>query len=130
MKKILFLAAAMIISIASKAQTLYELKYYDIETEMDYIGLFYFTSEDEGLLRCVAADPKLKKEGEIWETDYVSSYEKNKDGNFICFFPYEAKTENGDIFPSFLLGYDKNGRPTENWVIFQDLMGKRTLKQI
>lgn len=129
MKKILFLAAAMIISIASKAQTLYELKYYDIETEMDYIGLFYFTSEDEGLLRCVAADPKLKKEGEIWETDYVSSYEKNKDGNFICFFPYEAKTENGDIFPSFLLGYDKNGRPTENWVIFQDLMGDEDIDE-
>ncbi|MCQ2250032.1 MAG: caspase family protein [Bacteroidales bacterium] len=121
MKKLLLIMAVMILSMAAKAQQLYELKYYDRDDKCTYIGLFFFTSEEDCYLRCVDEKPNAKGEYEMWESDYESGFGEDEDGRYIYFVPKESKTEDGYALPWFTQGYNSKGEfdgPAS--VVFQD----------
>ena len=52
MKKTMLTLVAMIIYVATTmAQSLYEVKYYDIDDKQTYKGLFFYTDDDNCFLR-------------------------------------------------------------------------------
>ncbi len=105
----------MILSIAAKAQNLYELKYYDKSDEETFLGLFFFTDEENCMLRCVSANGK-----NYWEREYFTQFQTDDGEKTIWFLPKEAE-ENGAIYPSFLLSYNEKGEISDNGtVLFQN----------
>lgn len=120
MRKLLLVILAMMLGMAAKAQTLYELKYYDMDDDETYIGLFFFTNEDDCVLRCTTN--KKRGKNYCWEDNYLVEYDKNEEGNFILFYPEEPTLEDGTIIPSFFFYYNEQGdMDGEAGVIFQDL---------
>jgi len=97
------------LSIAAKAQQLYELRYYDRDDKRTYEALFFFTSEEDCYLRCV--DVKPDKDGDYitWESDYESGFGQDEDGKYIYFVPKQAVLEDGTVLPWFTQGYNKKG---------------------
>lgn len=108
---------AMIIYVATTmAQSLYEVKYYDIDDKQTYKGLFFYTDDDNCFLRCV------NKKNQYWERNYYCAYEKEDGANYLYFIPQPSDDENEPIFPSFCMAYSTDGEfETTTWAIFQDL---------
>lgn len=112
----------LMLSIASMAQTLYEVKYYDTIDEEKYKGLFFYTDDDNCFLRCVS---KPKEDGTIsyWEHPYQVLYQKEDGVNFMYMVP-ETSNDNDDspAFPTFILAYSPTGE-FENtpMVTFEDI---------
>ena len=121
MKKILFSIVAVLMCMAARSQTLYELKYYDIIDEDTYYGLFFFTDEETCTLRCVT-EPDKKGNVSAWEYDYHCTYEKQKGINYLYFIPEERKEKDDPLIPTFCMAYSTKGKfEPETYAIFQDL---------
>ncbi len=107
----------MIIYVATTmAQSLYEVKYYDIVDKQTYKGLFFYTDDDNCFLRCI------NKKNEYWERNYYCAFEKDDDANYLYFIPKPSEDENEPIFPSFCMAYSPNGEfKTTTWAIYDDL---------
>ncbi len=121
MKKILFTIVAVLLCMAAKSQTLYEMKYYDIIDEDTYYGLFFFTDEDNCFLRCVT-EPDKNGKYYSWEYNYHCVFEKRDGINYIYFIPEQKKKKDDPLIPSFCMGYSPKGDfESETWAIFQDL---------
>ena len=100
MKKTMLTLVAMIIYIAtSMAQTLYEVKYYDLDDKQTYKGLFFYTDDDNCFLRCV------NKKNQYWERNYYCQYEKEDGANYLYFLPQPSESEDEPIFPAFCMAY-------------------------
>ena len=117
MKKTFLTLVAMIIYVATTmAQSLYEVKYYDIVDKQTYKGLFFYTDDDNCFLRCI------NKKNEYWERNYYCAFEKDDDANYLYFIPKPSEDENEPIFPSFCMAYSPNGEfKTTTWAIYDDL---------
>lgn len=115
---------AMIIYIAtSMAQTLYEVKYYDLDDKQTYKGLFFYTDDDNCFLRCV------NKKNQYWERNYYCQYEKEDGANYLYFLPQPSESEDEPIFPAFCMAYSTDGEfETTTWAIFQDVYGEEELR--
>ena len=123
MKKTMLTLVAMIIYIAtSMAQTLYEVKYYDLDDKQTYKGLFFYTDDDNCFLRCV------NKKNQYWERNYYCQYEKEDGANYLYFLPQPSESEDEPIFPAFCMAYSTSGEfETTTWAIFQDVYGEEEL---
>ncbi len=115
---------AMIIYIAtSMAQTLYEVKYYDLDDKQTYKGLFFYTDDDNCFLRCV------NKKNQYWERNYYCQYEKEDGAHYLYFLPQPSESKDEPIFPAFCMAYSTNGEfETTTWAIFQDVYGEEELR--
>lgn len=121
MKKILFSIVAVLMCMAARSQTLYELKYYDIIDDDTYYGLFVFTDEENCTLRCVT-EPDKKGNVSGWEYNYYCKYEKQKGSNTLCFIPEPRKKKDDPLIPFFCMAYSTKGEfEPETYVIFQDI---------
>ncbi len=113
----MLIMVAMILSMVAKAQNLYELKYYDKDEGETFIGLFFFTDEENCMLRCVSAKANRNN---YWEREYFCQCETDDGEKNLCFLPQKAE-EDGVIYPSFILTYNENGEISDNGiVIFQN----------
>lgn len=123
MRKTILTLVAMIIYIAtSMAQTLYEVKYYDIDDQQTYKGLFFYTDDDNCFLRCV------NKKNQYWERNYYCQYEKLDGANYLYFLPQPSENRNEPVFPTFCMAYSTSGEfETQTWAIFQDVYGEDEL---
>ena len=117
MRKTILTLVAMIIYIAtSMAQTLFEVKYYDIDDQQTYKGLFFYTDDDNCFLRCV------NKKNQYWERNYYCQYEKMDGANYLYFLPQPSENRNEPVFPTFCMAYSTDGEfETTTWAIFQDV---------
>jgi len=124
MKKTMLTLVAMIIYIAtSMAQTLYEVKYYDLDDKQTYKGLFFYTDDDNCFLRCV------NKKNQYWERNYYCQYEKEDGAHYLYFLPQPSESKDEPIFPAFCMAYSTNGEfETTTWAIFQDVYGEEELR--
>lgn len=126
MKKFFLMMAMLTIGIAASAQQLYELKYYDRGDHKNYIGLFFFTSEEECYLRCVDEEPNEDGDYDYWDQDYESGFVSDDEDRFIYFVPKEPETEDGTIYPWFYQCYSDKGEfegPAQ--VVFQNFNDDR-----
>ncbi len=121
MEKIILTLFAMIICVALKAQTLYEVKYYDIDDKETYKGLFFYTDDDNCFLRCVTK-PDNKGRYSYWERSYTCGFEKEDGVKYLYFVPGQNKRRDEPIIPAFCMAYsDKGEFETTTWAIFQNL---------
>ena len=123
MRKTILTLVAMIIYVATTmAQTLYEVKYYDIDDQQTYKGLFFYTDDDNCFLRCV------NKKNQYWERNYYCQYEKMDGANYLYFLPQPSENRNEPVFPTFCMAYSTDGEfEPQTWAIFQDVYGEDEL---
>ena len=123
MKKTILTLVAMIIYIAtSMAQTLYEVKYYDIDDQQTYKGLFFYTDDDNCFLRCI------NKKNQYWERNYYCTFEKADGVNYLNFLPQPSESDDEPVFPAFCLAYSPDGEfEATTWAIFQDIYSEDEL---
>ena len=104
MKKcFLFLLLSVLISITAKAQTFYEVKYYDKFDKCRYLGLMTYWDNEQCTFRCI----DINNPSQRWEYVYQCEYQKQGRTNFMIFSPVPEQGEENYGYPFFVWTWTK-----------------------
>ena len=104
MKKcFLFLLLSVLISITAKAQTFYEVKYYDKVDKQKYLGLMTYWDNEQCTLRCV----RDNNTDYYWECAYQCDFQKQGRTNFMIFSPVPERGKENLSYPYFVWNWTK-----------------------
>ena len=120
MKKcFLFLLLSVLISITAKAQTFYEIKYYDRVDEQQYLGLMTYWDNENCTLRCVRAN----NTDYYWECAYQCSFQKRGKTKFMVFSPIPEQGKENLSYPYFVWTWTKKDASDQSespFVVFDE----------
>lgn len=104
MKKcFLFLLLSVLISITAKAQTFFEVKYYDKVDKCRYLGLMTYWDNEQCYLRCV----DINKPDDSWDCAYQCDFQKQGRTNFMIFSPVPERGKENLSYPYFVWTWTK-----------------------
>ena len=93
-----------VLCFAAKAQTFYEVQYYDVYEKENYIGLMTYWDTEKCTMRCIP----MSGEDVYWECSYSVSFEKDEGINYMIFSPVPEKGKENLAYPYFAWTWTKS----------------------